>query len=156
MEIEYSCKVVRYNSGEDFKTDVVLIFDFLLDSGSLRKLLKHLTVSSMYIPIKTIAFIDENIGKLAEFYHGDITSRAKIEFIDSNNFSVSFRNDVIKGSISNKALKQWDVKSVEEMLAGDTLKSVILTNYSYGQKHAEATDAYHISLRLQNGGRHDV
>ncbi|WP_339298053.1 hypothetical protein MKY92_25185 [Paenibacillus sp. FSL R5-0623] len=156
MEIEYSCKIVRYNSGEDFKTDVVIIFDFLLDLGSLRKLLKHLTISSMYIPIKTIAFIDENIGKLAEFYHGDITSRAKIEFIDCNNFSVNFRNDAIQGFISNKALKQWDVKSVEEMLAGDALNSVILTNYTYGQKHAEATDAYHISLRLQNGGRSDV
>ncbi|WP_432749783.1 hypothetical protein [Paenibacillus amylolyticus] len=103
MEIEYSCKVVRYNSGEDFKTDVVLIFDFLLDSGSLRKLLKHLTISSLYIPIKTIAFIDENIGKLAEFYHGDITSRAKIEFIDCNNFTVNFKETMLfKASFQTK------------------------------------------------------
>jgi hypothetical protein len=156
MEIEYSCKVIRCNSGEGFKTDVVLIFDFLLDSGSLRKLHKHLTVSAMYIPIKTIAFIDENIGKLAEFYHGDITTRAGIEFIDSNNFTVRFKNDSIHGFISNEALKQLEVKSVEELFAGDTLNSVILTNCTYGQKHAEATDAYLISLRLQNGGRHDV
>ncbi|WDM21268.1 hypothetical protein [Paenibacillus polymyxa] len=156
MEIEYSCKVVRYNSGEGFKTDVVLIFDFLLDSGSLRKLLKHFTVSAMYIPIKTIAFIDENIGKLAEFYHSDIMTRAKIEFIDSNNFSINFRNDAIQSFISNKALKQWNVKSVEEMLTGDTLNSVILTNYTYGQNHAEATEAYHITLKLEPGGRRDV
>lgn len=156
MEITYSCKVVRYNSDGDLKTDVVLIFDFLLDSGSLRKLLKHLTISTLYIPIKTITFIDENIGKLAEFYHGDITTRAKIEFINCNNFNVNFRNAGIQGFISNEELKQWDVKSVEELFAGDTMNSVILTNYSYGHKHSEETDAYHISLKLQNWGRYDV
>lgn len=103
----------------------------------------------LLLPIKTIDFIDESIGKFAEFYYGDVNSLAEIQFINPNNFVISFENDNIHSFLEEEELNQFGIKSVEEMFEGDTINNLVLTNYSYGQRYPESTEAYLISLKLK-------
>ncbi|MGP3783679.1 hypothetical protein [Paenibacillus sp. 1A_MP2] len=149
------CKVVRFNSGEGLKTEVVLILDFYIETRRLQKLVNKLLATPFLLPIKTIDFIDKNIGKFAEFYYGEVNSLAEIQFINPNNFVISFENDNIHSFLEEEELNQFGIKSVEEMFEGDTINNLVLTNYSYGQKYPESTEAYLISLKLKGGeGEH--
>ncbi|WP_339179265.1 hypothetical protein [Paenibacillus sp. FSL R5-0701] len=143
------CKVVRFNSGEGLKTEVALILDFYIETRRLQKLVNKLLATPLLLPIKTIDFIDKNIGKFAEFYYGDVNSLAEIQFINPNNFVISFENDNIHSFLEEEELNQFGIKSVEEMFEGDTINNLILTNYRYGQKYLESTEAYLISLKLK-------
>lgn len=155
MDFQYTCHVVR-NDYEDLKTEVVIILDFEMESGVFRKLLNNLIATPLFMPIQTFEFIDEKIGKFSEFYYGDLTNQVEIEFFNRNNFIISFDNDCIRGFIRNEDLNKSGVKSISEMFEGDTINNLVLTNYCYGQKYSEATDAYCISLALKGRGlKHD-
>ncbi|MBP1153956.1 MULTISPECIES: hypothetical protein [unclassified Paenibacillus] len=153
MEFEFSCKIVKYDPGEGFKNTAVIIFDFEIELNNFKDLVKGLMGSPFTIPIKSIDYIDNNVGKFSDFYNGEIISRASIEFYDLNGIVVSFRSGHIRGWVEDEELKKWEVRSVREFFDGDLLKNVILTNYRFGQIHSSLTETYHISINTSHEER---
>lgn len=147
MGIQFSCNVVRYDPGEDYKLVAILIVDFEVEIGMLQKIVNDLLITPCLLPFKSIDFIDQNIGKFSDFYQGELMSRASIEFIDKHRVVLHFENGYIQGSIQEEELNKWGVQSVGEIFEGDIHKRVILTNYRYGQYHREATETYYISIK---------
>ncbi|WP_340392842.1 hypothetical protein [Paenibacillus sp. FSL E2-0190] len=147
MELEFSCKIVKYDPGEDLKHNAVVIFDFDIEVNRLSALVKGLLVSPFLLPIKSIEYIDNSVGKFSDFYNGEIISQATIEFYNLNGVVVSFKNGHIRGWIEDEVLNKWGVRSVSQFFDGDFLKDVILTNYRFGRAQSKLTEAYIISIK---------
>lgn len=145
--MEYSCKIIKYNPGEGFKYNAVVIFDFDIEVNGLRRLVSDLLGSSFLLPIKTIEYIDNNLGKFSDSYNSEIFSRASVEFHHPNGITVSFKKGQIQGWVENDELIKWGVRSVSEFFDGDLLKNVLLTNYRFGWKDSELTESYYISIK---------
>ncbi|WP_025680630.1 hypothetical protein [Paenibacillus massiliensis] len=143
MDIQFTCYAVKYDPGEDLKTNVALIFNFNIEVQVLNGFVHKLIDAHFYLPIKPIEYVENNVAKFGEYTCGFPTS-ACIEFIDRNNFKLHFKRNSIPGFLTEKTLLELGVTELQGLIKENTTISALFTNYQYGQENSEEMGAIYI------------
>lgn len=148
MEERFSCVVYKYDSGEEYKEDAVIMLGFEFEIEMFRSFVKRLIGSNIaFFPLTSVDFIDNKFRKFPGIYYGALTNQVTVEFVDRYNFVIHFQNGFIKGWMSEEDLVKWGVQGASDFFEENMSKKLVLTNNWNTNQHDNLTETYIMSFK---------